>query len=258
MTNRYDSLGIKQVIRLEWMEKAVNLSMSGMDPQEIRSELHEYLAGRKGDGSIGERSNLTRSQAVVVLMNIWGKPNPEIATFIENVKLQVQSNGLGLADKKALYWAAISAAYPFWFNVARQVGRLLNLQDQITKQQIVRRLKEQYGDRQTVSRITRYVIRSFVAWDVLKDTSKKGCYERGNLLSIQDQSTVNLLLESALHTIPEGKSSINALYSNPGLFIFDYPSITGELIVQDNQRINVMRFGLDEEILKLLVGDTLK
>ena len=251
MTNRHDSLGVKQVIRLEWMEKAVNLSMSGMDPQEIRLVLHEYLAERKGDGSIGERSKLTRSQAVVVLMNIWGKPNPEIATFIEDVKLQIQSNGLDLAEKKALYWAAISAAYPFWFNVARQVGRLLNLQDQITKQQIVRRLKEQYGDRQTVSRVTRYVIRSFVAWDILKDTAKKGCYERGNMLSVHEQSTVNLLLECALHTLPEGKSSINAPYSNPGFFIFDFPSITGEMIAQINPRIEVMRFGIDEEILKL-------
>lgn len=251
MTNRHDSLGVKQVIRLEWMEKAVNLSMSGMDPQGIRTELHEYLAGRKGDGSIGERSKLTRSQAVVVLMNIWGKPNPEIIAFIKDLKLHIQSNGLDIAEKKALYWAAICAAYPFWFNVARQVGRLLNLQDQITKQQIARRLKEQYGDRQTVSRITRYVIRSFVAWNVLKDTAQKGCYERGNMLSVHDQCTANLLLEGALYTSPEGKSSINDLYSNPGFFIFDFPSITGEMIAQINPRIEVMRFGVDEEILKL-------
>ena len=251
MTNRYDTLGIKQVIRLEWMEKALQLSMSGMKPQEIRSELHEYLAGRKGDGSIGERSKLTRSQAVVVLMNIWGKPNPEIAAFIEDVKLQIQSNGLDTAERKALYWAAISAAYPFWFNVARQVGRLLNLQDQITKQQIVRRLKEQYGDRQTVSRITRYVIRSFVAWDILKDTDKKGCYKRGNLLRFHGQRAVSLLLEGALHILPEGKSSINDLYANPGFFIFDFPIVTGDTIAQDNQRIEVMRFGVDEEVLEL-------
>lgn len=251
MTNRYDALGIKQVIRLEWMEKSVQLSMSGMEPQEIRSELHEYLAGRKGDGSIGERSKMTRSQAVVVLMNIWGKPNPGIAAFIEDVKLQIQSNGLDPAERKALYWAAISAAYPFWFNVARQVGRLLNLQDQITKQQIVRRLKEQYGDRQTVSRITRYVIRSFVAWGVLKDAAKKGCYERGNILNVHDQSTVSLLFECALHAFPQGKLSVNTLYGNPGFFVFDFPSISSEMIAQINPRIEVMRFGADEKILKL-------
>ncbi len=251
MTNRYGALGVKQVIRLEWMEKAVNLSMSGMGPQEIRSELHEYLAGRKGNGAIGERSKLTRSQAVVVLMNIWGKPSPDIAAFIEDVKLHIQSNGVNSAERKALYWAAISAAYPFWFNVARQVGRLLNLQDQITKQQIVRRLKEQYGDRQTVSRIARYVIRSFVAWDILKDTDKKGCYKRGNLLRFHGQHTMNLLIEGALHTLPEGKSSINDLYANPGFFIFDFPVVTGEIIAQDNQRIEVMRFGVDEEVLEL-------
>lgn len=251
MTSRYESLGVKQVIRLEWMEKAVNLSMSGMDSPEIRLELHDYLAGRKGDGSIGERSKLTRSQAVVVLMNIWGKPNPEIATFIEDIKLQLQSNGLNLAEKKALYWAAISAAYPFWFNVARQVGRLLNLQDQITKQQIVRRLKEQYGDRQTVSRITRYVVRSFVAWEVLKDTPQKGCYERGNMLIVHNQATVSMLFECALRTIPEGKSTMNDLYGNPGFFIFDYLPVAGELLAQINPRIEVIKFGIDETILKL-------
>ena len=251
MTKRHDSLGIKQVIRLEWMDKAINLSMSGMDAKEIRLELHEYLTGRKSDGSIGERSKQTRTQAVVILMNIWGKPSPEIVAFIENVKLRTQSNQIDQAEKMALHWATISAAYPFWFNVARQVGRLLNLQDQITKQQIVRRLKEQYGDRQTVSRFARYVIRSFVAWGVLRDTSRKGCYERGKMLTINDQQTVSLLLEGALYTISESKSSINALYNNPGFYIFDLPLLTGELLAQVNSRIEVMRFGVDEEILKL-------
>ena len=64
-----------------------------------------------------------------------------------------------------LHSAILSAAYPFWFNVATQTGRLLKLQEQITQHQIFNRLKEQYGDRETVSRNARYTIRSFVAWE---------------------------------------------------------------------------------------------
>jgi hypothetical protein len=71
------------------------------------------------------------------------------------------------------------------------------------------------------------------------------------MLSVYDHSTLNLLLESALHTIPEGKAPINALYNNPGFFIFDCSAITGEQISQINPRIELMRFGIDEEILKL-------
>ena len=251
MTKRHDSLGIKQVIRLEWMEKTVNLLMAGFSPKEIRQELDDYLSSRKQSGGVGARGRKTYPMAIGILMKSWITPSAELVNFSDAAKLLIKSNSLNHAEKMAIHWATISAAYPFWFNVAMQVGRLLNLQDKITKQQIVRRLKEQYGDRQTVSRVARYVIRSFIAWGVLKDTSRKGCYKRGKMLTLNDQHTVSLLLEGALHTISENKSSINALYNNPGFYIFDLPLLTGELIAQVNSRVEAMRFGVDEEILKL-------
>ncbi len=47
------------------------------------------------------------------------------------------------------------------------------LQDQVTQTQTVNHLKELYGDRQTVSRYARCVIRSFIAWGALKDFEVK-------------------------------------------------------------------------------------
>ena len=103
-----------------------------------------------------------------------GNPDKEIKQF-RDVAL-VHANKISVKERMPLHWAMISAAYPFWAGVAKHVGRLLNLQDQITKKQIIQRLKEQYGDRQTISRYARYVIRSFVAWGVLNDTHAKGVY----------------------------------------------------------------------------------
>ncbi len=253
MTKRLDSLGIKQVIRLEWMEKSIDLLMAGFSPKEIRQELDDYLSCRKQSGGIGARGENTYPMAIGILMRSWITPSVDLIGFSNAAKILIKDNSLNQPEKTAIHWAMISAAYPFWFNVARQVGRLLSLQDQITSQQIVRRLKEQYGDRQTVSRVVRYVVRSFVAWGVLKDTARKGCYERGQTFTIDNPQVISLLLEGALHTVTESKSSINALYSNPGFYMFDLSLLTGELIAQANSRLEVMRFGMGEEILKLRV-----
>jgi hypothetical protein len=135
--------------------------------------------------------------------------------------------------------------------VARQTGRLLALQDQVTQTQIINRLKEQYGDRQTVSRYARFVIRSFVAWGTLKDSEAKGCYKKTAPSSITNVNLATLLFESMLFAIPEGKGALGLLLNNPAFFPFQLPKLGGDFIAQYNSRIAVARFGLDDEILKL-------
>jgi hypothetical protein len=44
---------------------------------------------------------------------------------------------------------------------------------------VQRRVREQYGERETVSRRVHYVLRSFVDWGGLKETAEKGVYENG-------------------------------------------------------------------------------
>lgn len=224
MSKRHDAIGIKQTIRLEWLEKTVNLLLAGLDGKSIRRELHALLTSCKGDGSIEERGETSRTQVVNILMKIWVGPEPELVVFRDAALSLLRENPAG---SPAIHWAMISAAYPFWFNVARQTGRLLNLQDQVTRQQITHRLKEQYGDRQTVSRSSRYVVRSFVAWGVLKDSEPRGRYEKTPPLPVSDQDLVILLLEAALRSMPEGKGTLNMLLNAPSFFSFQFPMLTG-------------------------------
>ena len=148
MGKRHEAIGIKQANRFEWMQKAANLLLAGLDAKTIRQELHEFLADRKGNGSEGERSDQTRTFVVNNLMKIWVSPDPELIPFRDASLAFLRKNP---SMALAVHWGMISAVYPFWFNVARQTGRLLALQDQVTQTQIINRLKERYGDRQTVS-----------------------------------------------------------------------------------------------------------
>ena len=145
----------------------------------------------------------------------------------------------------------ILAVYPFWFNVARQTGRLLALQDQVTQTQIINRLKEQYGDRQTVSRYAQFVIRSFVAWGALKDSKAKGRYEKAAPVSITEPNLAILMFESALLATPEAQGALGLLLNNPVFFPFQLPLMTGDFISQHSQRIDVVRYALDDELLQL-------
>jgi len=248
MGKRHETIGIKQAIRYEWMQKTANLLLAGLDAKSVRQELHDYLANRKGNGSEGSRSDQSRTFAVNNLMKIWVTPDSELVPF-RDVALAHLRRHPSMA--LPVHWAMISAVYPFWFNVAGQIGRLLNLQDQVTQQQIINRLKEQYGDRQTVSRYARFVIRSLVAWGVLKDSDDKGCYERVTPLLIPDQNLAILMFEAALNTTSEGKGALGLLLNNPAFFPFQLSVMTGDFVAQRTDRIDVVRYGLDDELLKL-------
>jgi hypothetical protein len=185
----------------------------------------------------------------ISLLSAWFAPEPEL--------LPIRDDALALAREMrvdqwiALHWAVISASYPFWFNVARQTGRLLNLQDQITQAQVFGRLKEHYGDRETVVRNARYTVRSFVAWGALKDSEAKGCYEKAVPVSITEANLAILMFESALLATPEAICALGLLLNNPAFFPFQLPVMTGDFVSLCSDRIDVVRYGLDDELLKL-------
>jgi hypothetical protein len=248
MGKRHEAIGVRQAIRLVWMQKTANLMLAGLDPGSIRRELHELLAASKADGTEVKRSDETRRFAVNSLMKIWVTPDPELVPFRDASLAFLRENP---AMNLPVHWAMISAVYPFWFNAARQTGRLLGLQDQVVQQQIITRLKEQYGDRQSVSRYGRFVIRAFIDWGVLKDSATKGCYEKSPPGSVFGPDLIALMVESALLASPDAKGALSLLINSPAFFPFQVPVMTGNLLSQHNERIEVVRYGLNDELLKL-------
>jgi len=245
---RYEKLGIKQIIQIEWMDRVVQMLLAGMSEPDIRKDLDEYITDRGTKDGTGKRSEETKKMAVGILGS-WFPKEKELVPFCKSALNLAGSTQP--SEWLPLHWAVISASYPFWFNVAKQVGRILSLQDKVMQRQIFDRLKEQYGDRETVARNARYTVRSFVSWDVLKDSDKRGCYEGTDTQMINDPSVAVLLFESALHALPEGKSGLFGLTKNPGFFPFHVPLLNADYIAQNSDRIDVAHYGLDDELLKL-------
>jgi len=145
----------------------------------------------------------------------------------------------------------VTAAYPFWGSVASHTGRLLKLQGRAAASQVQRRLREQYGERETVSRAARRVLRSFIDWGVLQDTPSKGVYGVGATLAIEDPRLVAWLTEAALHTRPNGSAPLKELLNGPSSFPFRIKPIRAETLGHLSPRLEVFRHGLDEDLVML-------
>ena len=76
-------------------------------------------------------------------------------------------------EKLLLHWGLSGATYPFFYHVAEHTGRLLSITREIRSRQVVRRIKERYGERSTLDYAARRVVRSFVEWGVLENSEKK-------------------------------------------------------------------------------------
>ncbi len=248
MGKRHNMLGVKGIIQKHWMDYTVQLMLAGLSEKEIREELKKYIIEQKGGGSDSKKVPETH-RFIINALSSWFSPSRELLPFRDSALALLQ--GVDTKSWLPFHWAIMSASYPFWFNVAKQMGRLLNLQDRVTQAQIFSRLKEQYGDRETVSRNARHAVRSLVAWKVLCDSGVKGCYEKSNPIIIDDPNIAVLLLESALHTDPEGKGTLEQLKNDPAFFPFQLPVMTGDLITTYSEVIEAVRYGLDEELLKL-------
>lgn len=245
-SDRFTKVGIQRELHVEWFDQAARLHLIGFAKGAARKEIGDYLDGAAGFDS--PPSLQTKTYVANALIKSWISPEKDLIP-LRNTAARIfqQTSSLRLP----LHWCLLGAAYPFWFAVAAVVGRLLNLQDQVTQTQIVTRLKENYGDRQTISRRARYVIRSFVAWGVLKDSKTKGCYEKAPPVIIADTNLAILMLESALLATPGAKCALGLLLNNPAFFPFRLPMMIGDFVSQHSERIDVVRYGLDDEMLQL-------
>jgi len=246
--SRFDKVGIKQVIRLEWMDRCLSLLLSGMSASEIRKDLIDYLADKKQSGGTGERGDKTYIIAIGILA-AWFDPSPELIDLRDRLLLKAKK--CSVENWLPLHWAMMIAAYPFWYNVAIQTGRVLTLQEKVTQKQIFDRLVERYGERATVLRNARYAVRSFVAWGVLEDTEIKGRYKKSDPMAVSDPQIMAMLFEAMLISTPDNKAPLRSLMASPGLFPMCLAMDVAQQSIASNPRLISDHFGDGEIVVGL-------
>jgi len=241
-------IGFSQRIRLEWLEKTARLFLAGNTREEIETELQDFLQDKLSIGSNPERG--AREKTITILMKIWvSVPKPLEAFHKEGLEFLKK---LPPEDRLAVHWGMAMAVYPFFANVAEQVGRLLRLQESFTLAQIQRRIREQLGERETVARAARRILSSFVDWELLERSAKRGNYKGTSLRPVTYRRLVTWLIESVLLSSNSASGSLKSIAQASSLFPFRVNSLnTNDL--KENERLELYRQSLDEDIVTLRV-----
>jgi hypothetical protein len=237
-------IGFSQRIQLDWLEHTAALVLAGQTREQVKTILQEHLHDKLSIGGTAQRGN--REKAITILLKIW----VSVPTWLQPLR----DDGLGHlrrlphADHIAVHWGMIMAAYPFFGAVAETVGRLMRLQGTCAAAQIQRRIREQLGERETVARAARRILRCFMDWGVLQGTREKGVYQASPARPVQDKQLAAWLIEATLLAQGTDTSVRQTLLQTPTLFPFCIPQLYAADL-EGQGRVEIFRQGLDEDMV---------
>ncbi len=244
--DRKQQIGFSQRVRLEWLEVAARLVLTGNDEKTIYEALNDLLKDRLSVGSNARRSS--RAKTISILMKMWVRPPKYLKDFHQDGLRLLKT--LHPDEHLALYWGMALAVYPFFGAVALQTGRLLKLQGTVTTASILRRLKEQYGERETVLLAARMVLRTFSDWNVLRKTGKRGIYLPGTVQKVSRPELITWMIEAYLYSQTNGAREFKNIIHSPIFFPFEIQAVEKELVFT-GARIEVLTHAIDQKLIYL-------
>ena len=239
------SIGFDRDIRLEWLDAVATQVAAGLNTQEVRAHIHKMLGGVLASG----RPGAALTKTTTVLLHIWSQVPGNAVAMRDRIAPIISE--LSPEERLAAHWAMCMATYPFFLDVAANVGRLMSLQGEVSQSSLKRRLAEKWGDRSLMPQATRKVVRSMVAWGVLRDV-KPGLYvPRDRLLSVGPQAGT-FLVEAILVGSGRRSMSVGDIERHPALFPFG--DVTSLRILRAAKQFSVHRQGVDMEVVELVAN----
>ena len=242
---RGKQVGFSQRIRLEWLEFTANLVLAGNQRGEIVAALSDRLQNELSVGNDPERG--TRDKAITILTKVW--------VTVPRERRSLRDDGLAFLqrlpkdDRMLVHWCMCMMAYPFFGAVADATGRLLQLQGTAGAAQVQRRLREQMGERETVARAVRRILRGFIDWGALLETEEKGLYRFPRKRVVSDLP-LSLWAISAMLAVDGAKPRSAAILLRRSLTCFRSTSFCRQRWeLKAHGGFELTQYGFDQDIL---------
>lgn len=240
------AIGFTQRIELEWLEWTAQMALAGLSDDDIYAELQNRLRPIVSVDGHDNRSN--RGKVVGILLKTWVKTAEELRPF--------RDEGLEFLAKSPLechlpiHWGMILATYPFFGVVVDAIGRLLQLQETVTFAQVGRRVKEKYGERESIHRATQRVFYGMQEWGILHKTNERMIFIGAEPITISSVHVSAWLAEAAMITTGAQSIPLQFAKKTPALFPFSLP----EPRMEGNNRLELFRQGLDNDVIVRVGG----
>ena len=239
MANPLKKIGFDRKVELPWINMAAELAGRRMNVAQIAHHLdnllQDYITGKDA-----------RRKTRTVVLAMWAKTPPELSELRSEAFKLLRS--LKPINHRAVHWGMAMAVYPFFGEVAAITGRLIHLQGSASEAEIQRRVKEIYGDRQTVTRAVQRTLATFLCWQVVQ-RPQPTVYVPVAPLTITGKKLTTWLIEAFLH-YSESSHPLAAILHSPAYFPFRFKTIT-TADLRRCARLEVASHALDEELIML-------
>ncbi len=224
------TVGFLCPLKIEWLNKVVNLVVEGMSPESIKRALNDYISFE-----LKSPDNIRKTREM--LMNLWVYP------FADERENQVRDWAIsaikdGLEDRTALHWCMLLIYYPVFSDVAGSIGKVLSLQDSFSMAWLKGKMAEQWGERSTLLRSVEKIMQTMRQLHVV--VSERGIYT-ANSIDITAKEEVKILIKTVLSLRMQAYFEPSELATVPQMFPFEY-TVDSELIY-GNQEFEVSNFG---------------
>lgn len=222
-------VGLSRNLKLPWLNEVVRLYAEGLDDNQIKEKLNEYLSFEIGSPTVLRK---TRE----ILMNIWVYENDYTAALRgEALRLFQKDSDYALP----VHWCMMLAAYPVFQDMCRLIGKIGEFEETITTKQIKQKLFDEWGERSTLYHSSDKLISTLKALEAL-DSEKTGVYSIKKH-EFSKSEIVNFLLYAMMKIDDAGYYSLLDLENSVYLFPFEY-KVSKEAILMD-ERFTTGTFG---------------
>lgn len=222
-------VGLSRALKLQWLNKVVELVLEDLKEEEIKERLNEYLSFE-----IESPINIRKTREI--LMNIWVNDN--------DYSGKIRAKALELIRSCPKYsmpvhWCMVLAAYPVFVDMCKLIGKMSEFQDEITLVQLKQKLFDEWGERTTLFYSVDKLMATLKAMDVLA-CGKPGKY-RVNKHKVSNYDVASFMVYTMMLVEGNGYYTFTDINSSACLFPFEY-SIEKELLLKDG-RFAISHFG---------------
>ncbi len=222
-------VGLSRNLKLPWLNEVAKLYAEGLDENEIKERLNEYLSFE-----ITSPTNIRKTREI--LMNIWVYENDYTGAIkAEAVRLFQKDSDYALP----VHWCMMLAAYPVFQDMCRLIGKISEFEETITTKQLKQKLFDEWGERSTLFHSSDKLIATLKALEAL-DCEKTGVYSVKKH-EYAKTDIVNFMLFSMMKIDDAGYYSLMELENSVYLFTFKY-KISKEALLMD-ERFTTGTFG---------------
>ena len=222
-------IGLSRNLKLQWLNKTVELILEGLTESEIKEQLNEYLRFE-----IASPTNIRKTREI--LMNIWVYENDYSRRFKKQA-LTLTRNCPEYAT--VIHWCMMLAAYPVFVDMCKLLGKIAEFQDEITLAQLKQKLFDEWGERTTLFHSIDKVMATLKSFDVVT-CDKPGKYQVKRHI-VANTNVVAFMVHTIMCIDASGYYSFTNLKYSTYLFPFEY-QMEKEMLLED-ERFLINKFG---------------